>query len=88
MSAPLAIGALRAAEHLVAVPEDLSIVGFDDIPLASQIQPALTTIGQLLIEKDMLAVELLFNDTKSEVSRILPTKLIVRESSGIAPSKH
>lgn len=57
----LAIGALRAAEHLgLSVPKDLSIVGFDDIPLASVIRPSLTTIQQPLIEKGAIAAELLF----------------------------
>lgn len=86
MSDRLAIGALRAAEHLgLTVPEDISIVGFDDIPLASQIRPSLTTIQQPLVEKGEIAAELLLGNTGRKTSRILETRLIVRESSGSAP---
>lgn len=82
----LAIGALRAAEHLgLSVPKDLSIVGFDDIPLASQIRPSLTTIHQPLIEKGAIAAQLLLGDADLITSKVLKTKLVVRESSGPAP---
>lgn len=88
MSDRLAIGALRAAEHLgLAVPEELSIVGFDDIPLASQIRPSLTTIQQPLVEKGAVAAELLLGNADGKTSRVLETKLIVRESSGLAPAR-
>ncbi|GAB4369996.1 MAG: LacI family DNA-binding transcriptional regulator [Elainellaceae cyanobacterium] len=86
MSDRLAIGALRAAEHLgLRVPEDVSIVGFDDIPLASRIRPALTTIRQPLIEKGLMSAELLLKEATPDQSRVLPTQLIVRETSGLAP---
>jgi LacI family transcriptional regulator len=46
-----AIGGLRAAVDLgLAVPRDLSIVGFDDIPLANLVMPRLTTVGQPVAE--------------------------------------
>jgi LacI family transcriptional regulator len=41
----LALGALLEAQHMgLAVPRDLSIVGFDDLEIASHVQPALTTV--------------------------------------------
>jgi DNA-binding LacI/PurR family transcriptional regulator len=69
----------------LSVPKDLSIVGFDDIPLASQVRPSLTTIQQPLIEKGAIAAELLLGETHLMTSKVLQTKLLVRESSGPAP---
>jgi DNA-binding LacI/PurR family transcriptional regulator len=86
MSDRLAVGALRAAEQLgLKVPTDLSIVGFDDIPLASRIRPHLTTVRQPLTEKGTIAAELLLKNAPASLSRVLKTQLIVRESSGLAP---
>ncbi|MDF5725142.1 MAG: substrate-binding domain-containing protein [Rhizonema sp. PD37] len=81
----LAISAIRAAAHLnLAVPQDLSIVGFDDIPIASQIKPSLTTIQQPLIEKGVSAASILLGNPSRKTSKVLETKLMVRESSGPA----
>ena len=61
MSDVLAIGALRAARDLGwRVPEDLSIVGFDDIELASYVDPPLTTVHQSPRDKGETALRLLF----------------------------
>ena len=63
MSDRLAVGALRAAETLgLDVPKDLSIVGFDDIPLASQVRPRLTTVRQPLVEKGAVAARFLLEN--------------------------
>ena len=83
----MAIGALSAAVEVgFKVPEDLSVVGFDDIELACYTIPPLTTIAQ---PKNMIgqrAVDLLISriaDKSSPVERVmLPTELIVRQSSG------
>ena len=86
MSDILAFGALRTAQQMdLKVPEDLSIVGFDDIPLAWQIRPRLTTVQQPLIEKGVLAAELLLSKSLTKTAKVLGTRLVVRESSGIAP---
>lgn len=86
MSDRLALGVLQAAEQLgLRVPEDLSVIGFDDIPLAAQIRPALTTIHQPLVEKGVAAAELLLVDTNPRGSRILETALVVRDSTGPVP---
>lgn len=83
MSDRLALGALRAAESLgLSVPEDLSIVGFDDIPLASQIRPRLTTVRQPLVKKGEVAARFLLDNVGQTLSQILPTELAIRESSG------
>lgn len=86
----MAIGALRAARAAgYKVPGDLSLVGFDDIPAASVIEPALTTIRQPITHLGSMAVEVLLSDLErhedgeSAVQRVvLPTELVVRASCG------
>ena len=66
MSDVLAIGALRAARDLGwRVPEDLSIVGFDDIELASYVDPPLTTVHQSPRDKGETPLRLLFRDAST-----------------------
>jgi DNA-binding LacI/PurR family transcriptional regulator len=79
--AAIAIGLLNA--HGFRVPEDISVVGYDDISLASHMHPALSTVRQPL---DLASVELLdgllaATQNRSIKSKVLETKLIVRESS-------
>lgn len=84
------IGVLQAARHAeVRVPEDLSIVGFDDVPRAVQTYPALTTVHQPLVEMGKAAVSLL-NHYIEEPTRTVQhitfdTCLIVRNTC--APRK-
>ncbi|MER3437261.1 MAG: hypothetical protein C4346_06535, partial [Chloroflexota bacterium] len=60
MSDAIALGALSAALQCgLRVPDDLSLVGFDDIPEAAWVQPALTTVRQPTREKGTTAAELL-----------------------------
>lgn len=73
----------------VDIPREFSIVGFDDIPLASMVQPALTTVSQDLELRSKVAVELLIElvDKKSEGRQeLLPVKLVERGSVGVACS--
>ncbi|MGL4611857.1 MAG: LacI family DNA-binding transcriptional regulator [Trueperaceae bacterium] len=87
MSDQLALGALRYANDKgLEVPKDLSIVGFDDAPLAAQTTPPLTTVCQPYVEKGRLAGQLLIAQLKGDSveSVVLPTELIVRGSSGKA----
>ncbi len=93
MSDTLAIGALQAAAELgVSVPEDLSLVGFDDSSAAAMATPPLTTVAQPHEEKGRLAAEWLMEAVSHPAGRkreprraILPTELVVREST--APPK-
>jgi DNA-binding LacI/PurR family transcriptional regulator len=86
MSDELALGALRMAlDHGIAVPGDLSIVGFDDAPGAVVARPALTTIRQPHFEKGVTAVQLLLDQSLSTTSLVLPIELVVRSSTGPAP---
>jgi LacI family transcriptional regulator len=81
----MAFGVMEAArERGLRLPEDLSIVGFDDIPQAEHVHPALTTVRQPLEEMGRSAARLLLHyiaEPSAEVERIeLPTELILRES--------
>lgn len=83
----MAIGAVASAsQYGVRVPDDIAITGFDDIPTARYLQPALTTVNQSIYEQGVLVVEQLLRCLSSPettaVEIILPTALIVRQSCG------
>jgi LacI family transcriptional regulator len=83
----MAAGVLHAARQLnVRVPEDLSVVGFDDFQIASRVWPTLTTIRTPTREIGRLAAERVMGreDDGRDPKRRLPS-LVVRESSGPAP---
>ncbi|MDQ0856582.1 LacI family DNA-binding transcriptional regulator [Bacillus sp. V2I10] len=82
----LAIGALQGAHELnVKVPDELSIVGFDDTVLSAICEPPLTTIAQPIEEMGKKVVELLIEEiAKKKESKqrvVLSPKLIVRNST-------
>lgn len=87
-----AIGALRAAhEKGIRIPEDISIAGCDDIEMADIVYPPLTTLrisrreyAEMLIEALNSAGEDL---TKPGRQFDLPTRLVVRQSTGPAASR-
>jgi LacI family transcriptional regulator len=81
-----AIGAIQAArERDLRVPEDLSLVGFDDVEHATIVSPALTTVRQPLAEMGRTAVSLLIRlleRQRFETLRVeLGTRLVVRDST-------
>jgi LacI family transcriptional regulator len=81
----MAFGTMEAArERGLRLPDDLSIIGFDDIPQARQVHPQLTTVCQPLEEMGQRAALLLLHyiaHPMEEIERIkLPTELILRES--------
>ena len=82
------IAALRRKE--IQVPEDVSVVGFDDIPLADHYCPALTTVRQPHRELGATAVRMLLeriHDVEAPIpNQLLEGKLIVRESTGFPPT--
>ena len=81
----IALGAIRSLlHHGVRVPEDVSVVGYDDVPFAQYSRPALTTVRQDTARAGrMLVSKLLDTGADSEMrSERLPTDLIVRESCG------
>jgi len=84
----LVIGALRAlAEAGRSVPGDVSVVGFDDIPMASFANPPLTTVMQDTRLAGERLVDSLIQQIRGEPvdSQMLPTRLVIRRSCG-APS--
>jgi DNA-binding LacI/PurR family transcriptional regulator len=87
MSDEIAIGALQAAEARgIAVPRELSIVGFDDTPAAPEARPPLTTIAQPHRDKGAAAPRLLLHPEDEPVEVTFPTELVVRGSTGPAPA--
>jgi LacI family transcriptional regulator len=82
----MAVGTLRAArERGLEVPDDLSVVGFDDVEMASIATPQLTTVSQPLQDLGRLAVSVLYrqiNGLQPDANRFeLSTRLIVRGST-------
>jgi DNA-binding LacI/PurR family transcriptional regulator len=87
----LATGVLHAAADLgLAVPRDLSVVGFDDIPMASFTVPSLTTVHMPVDEMTALAARLAMDEPEEGASGgvesfVVTPSLVVRESTGEAP---
>ena len=83
----LAIGAMQAIkEHGLRVPEDIAVVGFDDIEAASLVEPALTTVRQPLDEIGQVACKMLLqliNDEDPTTRKaVFDPILMVRKSCG------
>jgi LacI family transcriptional regulator len=81
----MAMGVMDAVRNKgLRVPDDVSVIGFDDIPQASLIRPALTTIRQPLEKMGRVATQMLLellSQPQKQNGRIeLPTELIVRDS--------
>ncbi|MDH3616007.1 MAG: LacI family transcriptional regulator [Gammaproteobacteria bacterium] len=84
----IAIGAMRALlDAGLRVPDDVSVVGFDDMPLAAYVTPRLTTVQQNAQMAGDGLVEGIVNLIKGEPvqSKLMAPKLIVRESCGARP---
>jgi LacI family transcriptional regulator len=83
LSAAGALSAIREAG--LRVPEDVSVVGFDDVPLASHTEPPMTTVHQPMRQMGATAARLLiqhFDGTPlPEAPTVIPTELIVRGST-------
>jgi DNA-binding LacI/PurR family transcriptional regulator len=80
----VAMAALRAlAEAGYSAPQDVRVVGFDDLPFATQTVPPLSTIRQDLLAGAAHLVDLLFRRVAGEktASAVLEPQLVVRSSS-------
>ncbi|HEX6021172.1 MAG TPA: LacI family DNA-binding transcriptional regulator [Solirubrobacter sp.] len=83
MSDELAVGALRAAAvRGIEVPDQLSIVGFDDTPEAARADPPLTTIRQSLRDQGRLCAQLAASGAPESALEPQPWELIVRATTG------
>lgn len=83
----MALGALRAIDEAgLDVPDDMAVVGFDDVPAASFSNPPLTTVRQPIYELGTTAATELIahleSDEETPIQKRLPVELIVRESCG------
>jgi len=82
----VALGALKATRALgVRVPDDVAIVGFDDLPISEFVAPALTTVRvparAIGAQAALMLIELVTSGELPE-SVLLPTRLVIRESCG------
>jgi LacI family transcriptional regulator len=86
----VAIGAMQAgAATGRTVPDNLSIIGCDDIPMASLIRPSLTTLQMAIREAGCAAmqalIDLIEGHKPDELYKVFPQKLVIRESTSKAP---
>ncbi|MBA4217104.1 MAG: LacI family DNA-binding transcriptional regulator [Proteobacteria bacterium] len=87
----MALGVLAAAQRLgLAVPGELSVVGFDDSPMAALVWPSLTTVRQPVAEMARVAVEMLVSGPQADMAaplddadlhKVLRHELVVRDST-------
>jgi DNA-binding LacI/PurR family transcriptional regulator len=89
----MALGVLRALhERGRRVPEDVSVVGFDDIPEAASFMPPLTTVHQDFSEVGRRCVDSVLrqirNDEEETGTTLVPTRLVVRGSSAAPAARN
>jgi len=82
----MAMGAMDAVRSLgLRVPDDVSVLGFDDIPQAELVHPALTTVRQPLEQMGRVATQMLLDSLEKPEKAInrleLPTELVIRDST-------
>ncbi len=80
----IAIGAIRAFEEAgLAIPRDVAVIGFDDIPIASLAHPPLTTIAQDYAQAGTMMVEALISKINNRpiTNTVLAPRLIIRQST-------
>ena len=88
----MAIGAMKALKEMgIRIPDDISIVGYDDIRIASYTSPTLTTIKSPILEMSLVATKNLINFIENNINsaeyHTISTELIVRESTKKIESK-
>ncbi|PLS09661.1 LacI family DNA-binding transcriptional regulator [Neobacillus cucumis] len=89
----IALGAIQCLDNMgIRIPEEMAIVGYDDIKMSQLIKPALTTVQQPIGEMGAAIVKLLLNlienkgDILSPQTLVFDMKLIIRESCGAVNS--
>ena len=82
----IALGLIKGLVELgKRVPQDIAVIGFDNLDISSQYSPSLTTINQDIFERGIQAVKLLLELIKHKIIKnnriVMPVNLIIRESS-------
>ena len=82
----MAIGAMNEAKARgLRVPEDISVVGFDDVPFAASYDPPLTTVHQPFFDMGTAAMDTLYELLRGQAPaphiRLLPTELMIRQTT-------
>jgi len=78
----------RARDHDIKIPDDLSVIGFDNSPVSSFLQPQLTTVDNAITHQSEIAVswlQSLWNKVEPENKWPIPANLIIRESTAPPP---
>lgn len=88
----MAAGVMMVAHQMgINIPQELSVAGFDDTPVAHQIWPALTTVRQPIQQMAKKATELLIKQLRGKdvqlPASMLSSSIITRDSTGAAPKK-
>ncbi|MDU0202163.1 substrate-binding domain-containing protein [Paenibacillus sp. MAH-36] len=90
----MALGAMQSLQQAgLAIPADISVIGYDDIPMASLVNPALTSVRQPLKEIGRAAVQALITEIEGQDqastnrTSILATEFIIRGSTGVNPGR-
>ncbi len=88
----MALGAIRAIHEAgLRIPDDIAVVGFDDIPIAASTKPPLTTVRQPIRELGSLATQVLIDLLNGVIEPpyqlILPAQLVIRETCGATSSR-
>jgi DNA-binding LacI/PurR family transcriptional regulator len=83
----VAFGALRAIkERGLGIPQDIAVVGFDDVSVTAYVEPHLTTVHlpayELGWHAGKLALQLIRQEEPESLHQLLPTQLVVRASCG------
>jgi DNA-binding LacI/PurR family transcriptional regulator len=81
-----AVGVIHAAAEIgLKIPEDVSVLGYDDVPIASYMMPPLSTVAQPIIEMGKKAVEIMFkqinNPDQPPERAVLQPHLVLRAST-------
>ncbi|MBI1877746.1 MAG: LacI family DNA-binding transcriptional regulator [Chloroflexi bacterium] len=86
----VAFGAMAAIrDSRLRIPDDVAVVGFDDVPMSRYFTPALTTVRLSAVEQGRrggeILIDLIEGKAPAEAHIFLPTELIVRQSCGAKP---
>lgn len=81
----MAIGAIKALQEMnLSVPEDISIIGFDDIAVARYMKPALSTVRMAIHQMASIATKNLISsieeNTKVKANYVVPVELVIRDT--------